>query len=174
MADRLEHLDQLKVEIMRPIVSLLLITSIVALTGCDSGDSLAAETAGPQGSPTSNRTPEPSTSQSVGPVLAYKPTNEKVLGSLDEQEGVNLVGPLTTDAPAIAVYLTCVGSGEIALQIPEVGDFPLVCDTDQSAGTIKNVFDIRYVKDDLSVNVKGLTGQRWAVSVAETEQPERG
>lgn len=174
MAHGLEHLDQLKVDIMRPLVSLLLITSMVALTGCSAEDSLSAGTPQPQSSPTSSSKPEPSTSQSIGPVLAYQPTSEKILGSLDEQEGVNSIGPLSTDAPAIAVYLTCVGTGEISLMIPEVGDFPLVCDVDPSAGTIKNVFDIRYVKDDLLVNVKGLKGQRWAVSVAETEQPERG
>ncbi|MGV0109442.1 MULTISPECIES: hypothetical protein [Arthrobacter] len=97
-----------------------------------------------------------------------------MLGFLDEQEGTNALGPLSTEAPAIAVYVGCRGTGTVDVQASSLGSFTAPCQVDPEGEGLRNVFDTRSIEGEFSVEVEGETGQQWAISITETTQDTPG
>lgn len=93
-----------------------------------------------------------------------------MLGFLDEQEGINALGPLSTEAPAIAVYVDCRGTGTIDVQVPGLGGFTAPCVANPEGEGLRNLFDTRAIEGEFSVEVEGEVGQQWAISITETTQ----
>lgn len=159
---------------MRGLASVILLGSVLALCACTSSPPTTGETTPPI---TASTTPSPIASASATPgaptsetVLAYQPTNETVLGFLDSQEGSNTIGPLSTEAPAIAVYVSCRGTGSLDVELPGLGSFTTLCQSTPTVEGVRNVLDVRFVEEGFRIKVEGTSGQTWAMTIAETTQ----
>ena len=77
---------------------------------------------------------------------------EKVLGQLSSQSSTARIGPFPRTTDNMAVYVVCVGAGQMNVVIPGVASFPLECDPKGKDPGIKNVIDVRIVK---TITVQG-------------------
>lgn len=157
---------------MRRSASIILVGTALTLCGCTSSFPTAERTTPlttVSTTPSQTAAPALATSSSY-PVVAYQPTHETVLGFLDQQEGINAIGPLSTDAPAIAVHVECRGAGTLDVQVSGIGSSSAPCQPTSGVEGVKSVFDVRLAEEELFVEVKGESGQQWAITVTETTQ----
>lgn len=100
-------------------------------------------------------------------LTAYRPGNEVLLGVLEGQTGSSALPGIETDAESLAVYVSCEGTGQIELDIPQVGIFPIEC-LPGDPTPVRNQFDIRHTDGELEIMVTGAGENRWAISVSES------
>ena len=134
---------------MRGLASAILLGIVLVLSACTSSPLAKGQTTPPitasiTQSPIASATPGAPTSETV---LAYQPTNETVLGFLDSQEGSNTIGPLSIGAPAIAVYVSCRGTGSLDVELPGLGSFTTLCESSPTVEGVRNVLDVRFVEE---------------------------
>lgn len=141
------------------------LVGLVLVAGCFAG----------QPAPTPSENPSPAGMSSTSPaeaideLLAYIPSNETVVATLDSQHGIVTVGPFEPQAPRLSVYVDCVGSGGLSLEIEDVGSFPLACAESAGGASIWNEFDVRYV-DQYSVTVRADPQTIWAMAISHPDQ----
>lgn len=153
------------------LLSALAVASL-ALAGCSAaGQPEAAAGAGETATaPITEQTEAaaPSLPPAEQPALtAYRPGNEVLLGALDGQTGPAVLPEIETDAESMAVYVSCEGAGEIELDIPQVGTFPIQC-LPGDPTPVRNQFDIRHTEGKLGITVTGSGEHQWALSVSES------
>ncbi|QTX04855.1 hypothetical protein [Agromyces archimandritae] len=96
----------------------------------------------------------------------YQPDLEgqRVRGFLDDVVGSAIVGQYPVQKDIVHVYLTCVGEGEIRIEIDPIGVFPLDCAATGVASA--NQFEVSSIPE-FTLRVEGSPEQRWAVTIAE-------
>lgn len=138
------------------------IVYVVTLTGC------AIDR--PVGAPTFAKSPSALDGSTAGPsstnVVHYEPNLEGqvVRTSMDNVEGSAKVGVFDVTTDNVFVYLTCVGNGEIRINVDPLGSFPLDCATTGAASM--NQFEVA-LYDTYGISIESGPGQVWAVTIAE-------
>lgn len=130
---------------------------VAAMVGCSSSS-------GPRPSASTHPESTEPTANSSRAVIAEPPAGEKVLGQLENQRGTQQIGPVQSGSGRIAVYVTCVGTGVLQIDIPGVGSFPNKCDPTGSDPDIANTFDVRYV-DSVTVTGTADDSLLWGLTV---------
>lgn len=141
------------------------VTMLMAVT------TVACTTNPPSAQPSSPPKPRPSTTASATDTANLPldlPTDETVLGKLENQHGVGQLGPFSRSSDRLAVYFDCVGDGSATITIDGVGAFPTPCDPTSGAPSIRNTFDIRYV-NSFSIEVEALDNVTWSIGATEAK-----
>jgi hypothetical protein len=110
-------------------------------------------------------TPRTSSAPSVPTTTAAAPVaGEPVLGRLSSQRGTQTLGPYPVTTGGIAVYVVCVGTGELDVSIPGVGGFPQRCSPDGGDPGVRDAFDVRGVQS-VTVQGQGDDSLLWGMTV---------
>ena len=103
-------------------------------------------------------------------LVAYQPVSGEVaVDSLSTQTGTQSLGPFPADSERIAVYVDCIGRGEVIIEIVGVGKFNNPCNRRGGGMGTRNEFDMRFVKD-YSLRVSASDEQMWALTVTRPEK----
>ena len=158
---RLEHMDRLRFA----SIGLTVLAVSIILSACAGGPPPKSDQAS-AGTPTDvSSTNHLDASPAPTEVLAYEPDNEPLVGTFSNQRGILSLGPFTPTTDRIAVYVDCVGGGQITLTIDGVGEFPNACGDDAVPVGTRNTFDVQHV-DSYTVTINGEDDQLWAVSIS--------
>lgn len=87
-----------------------------------------------------------------------------MLGSLADQRGTNVLGPIPRDSDRVAVYVRCRGWGSIEVTLDGVATFTNACSEDPEDLGVRNVLDVRYVSD-LRLTLSGDNSLVWAAAI---------
>lgn len=136
-------------------------TAVVALTmsACTSTAHSISPTTSKSGSSTASSVATPLPADVTHVVL---PPSVQVLAALDNQTNSTIVGSWPTSKKYADVALSCSGKGDIKINIPGIGVYPLPCQ--QGGPGASNVFQIDAQKT-FTVKIESLPGQKWAVTV---------
>ncbi|WP_394938452.1 hypothetical protein [Psychromicrobium sp. YIM B11713] len=94
---------------------------------------------------------------------------EKLIASFTSQHTAMTVGPYSTRTGFIAVYINCVGKGDIEVSIPGSAGYTSTCSPDDSEPGIRNTSHIP-ASEKFTVNVK--SSDLWSLTISEISQPE--
>jgi hypothetical protein len=146
--------DALKSSGFSPVLALAALGLLLA--GCGSQPD-------PFMSPESRTTAQPT----VHRLDHHDPTPEgyQILASVDDRDSPGPVGVFPVTKKDAFVFLSCYGKGGIVINIDPVGEFPLPCSTDPTAGASKNQFQVSDY-DQFRVTIDSRPGQRWAATIA--------
>lgn len=135
----------------------------LTLSGCTSSSHHGGSAPSHHATATALATPEslPATVKHLVP-----PAGTQVLTTLDSRMGTVAVGTWPVTKKFAEVYVTCVGPGDIKINVSEVGIYPLVCDQ-TGAGSL-NTFQVDDQKT-FTVTIDSPPSQKWAVTVAQSD-----
>ena len=131
---------------------------------------LALALAGCTATPVIPLLPLPPAPVATGPValptelVAYEAAQGEVtIGSLSSQTGVHTLGPFAVEGERLAVYVDCIGVGEVIIRISGVGRFNNPCNRRVGGMGTRNEFDMRFVTS-YSITVSASEEQMWALT----------
>ena len=144
-------------EVIRALAVALVVT--LAFGGCTAVP--APQTSTPSSPAGPDVDPSPTTATILDPDY---PRSETLIASLASQHGIQEVGPFPVASERISIYVRCLGDGEVAVDVVDIGSFSVRCtDDDQDPGT-GNTFDSRFA-GSIRIRVSGDDSLLWALAV---------
>lgn len=164
---RLGNMDQL---VRRTHGLVLLILLISALSSCaiagGNADSASSPRPPTSASPTSTPNSTPPTSLRAEWVDA-----EELLGEISSAQGTYEVGPVSSDAGRVVIYVKCYGTGVITVELVGSATFDQQCLTDPNDPGTRNQIQANS-PDDIVVRGSAETSNIWAIAVTDGEPIE--
>ncbi|KJQ52508.1 hypothetical protein [Microbacterium sp. SA39] len=135
-----------------------LVVAAVALAGCAPVEraAVAAPTPSPDSLPTA---PTRAT-----PLSVAIPEGETVLGDVVEMRGSAQAGPFENPTGRVALYVRCLGEGEVVVEIVGNASVEQPCQTDPEDQGTRNTLDV-WATDEVVISGSAEMTARWAVAV---------
>ena len=134
-----------------------LIVAAVALAGCAPVERAAVP-------PTLRPDPSPNAPTTATPLSVAIPEGEIVLGEVAEMRGSAQAGPFENLTGRVALYVRCVGEGEVVVEIVGAASVEQPCQTDPQDQGTRNTLDV-WATDGVVISGSAEMTARWAVAV---------
>ncbi|MDK1359153.1 hypothetical protein QNO00_02545 [Arthrobacter sp. zg-Y1219] len=146
----------------------LVLAGALLMTGCSSAESAADEPTATAAS----KTPRPTHIPTPTPTAKVQPSDgaiysEVVLGSLENQTGSGSLENIATAAPRLKIVTSCVGTGDLRVEVPGAAAFSFPCETAGIDGSVANAFPVTQVAQPFRVLVTANNDQTWGMTVLE-------
>jgi hypothetical protein len=141
----------------RAISAGALVIAAVALAACAPVERAAVP-------PTPRPDPSPTAPTMAAPLTVVIPEYETVLGELAEMRGSAQAGPFENPTGRVALYIRCLGEGEVIVEIVGAASVEQPCQTDPDDQGTRNALDV-WATDEVVVSGSAGSTARWAVAV---------
>ena len=118
--------------------------------------------------PPPRSTPSPSATASVPPkagaFMVWIPRDETILGEVTAMRGSAQFGPFENPTGRVAVYIRCLGEGEVVVEIVDGASMTQQCQTDSADPGTRNTFDV-WATDEVVITGSAENRALWTAAV---------
>lgn len=142
----------------------------MTLSGCALLEGEAAPVASPSSSPVVSPSPRPSTPVlSPDSVAAKWIESEELLGEISSMRGTDEIGPVSSEAGRVVIYVRCFGSGTLIVEVVGSATFDQQCLTDPEDAGTRNQIQV-LAPDDVVVRGAADSSNVWAIAVTDGDE----